>query len=224
MAGITEGSSSTQSARLPQPFREIEHRLPGYQFKTILDVGANVGQSSVAYVQLYPGAKVWFFEPVPASYEKASEALLGFPNVIGVQAAVSARDGSLIMEARGTSTGNKVVSAAGGREHIEVRTLCLDSFASANALTRVNFLKIDVEGHETEVIAGAKNMLAYTDFVQLELGMNLGNKLHTPYNKAVEIMDELGFSVFLICKQMYERGFPELNRSDTVFINRNTKV
>jgi len=211
------------ASRAPQPFREIAHRLPNHTMHTILDVGANLGQSSTTYAKLFPDADIWFFEPVPESFARASDLLAHAPRVRGINKAVSDRDASVKMSISGTSASNRVIATDGPRA-VEIESIRLDSFAMENGIKQISFLKIDVEGHELSVLDGAREALGRTDFVQLELGMNLENTFHVPFSIAVETMNNHGFSVFLVCKQMFERDFPHLNRSDTVFINRSIQL
>ncbi len=212
-------STVVPEIRLPQPFREINSRLPAYRFGTIVDVGGNVGQSSVTYAKAFPESQIFMFEPVPASFARAVQATSQYSNVVPLNFAVGDVDGDVPMETNGVSTGNKVNFNAVGVERLP--SITLDSFMAKNALDRVSFLKVDVEGYELQVLHGALGMLAITDFVQLELGMSLRNDYHLPFSKGVEFMDAHGFVPFLVCKQMFERDFPMLNRSDTVFINLN---
>lgn len=42
---------------------------------------------------------------------------------------------------------------------IEVKTTTIDDFCRCEGISRIGFLKIDVEGHEPQVVAGASRML-----------------------------------------------------------------
>src|ERR671933_427952 len=50
--------------------------------RTVLDVGANVGQFAVASAKLLPDAQVHSFEPVPKSVERLRKNVSGLKNVI----------------------------------------------------------------------------------------------------------------------------------------------
>ena len=56
------------------------------------------------------------------------------------------------------------------KEEIEIKTI--DSFCKENNIAQINFLKLDVEGHELSVLNGAIKMLTNhkIDFIQFEFG------------------------------------------------------
>ena len=82
-------------------------------------------------------------------------------------------------------------------EQIEtVKTIRLDSYIERNNIANIDLLKIDVEGHEYNVIEGLGNYLdsSFIDFIQFEYG---GNNLDSmvPLIKIWKKLDERGFAI-----------------------------
>jgi FkbM family methyltransferase len=114
------------------------------------------------------------FEPSPRSAALIKRNLRdnAIDNVTVVQAAVSDKPGTMNLNEGQTSGFSHVVTAAhlGGGQYdatlTEVPVVVIDVFLKA----RVSFVKIDVEGHEPNVLAGMKRVieqglpLIYTEF------------------------------------------------------------
>src|SRR5688572_20413860 len=47
--------------------------LANYDIRTVLDIGANMGQSARSYRQIFPNAIVFSFEPLPAVYAELAQ-------------------------------------------------------------------------------------------------------------------------------------------------------
>jgi FkbM family methyltransferase len=123
---------------------------------TVFDVGANVGYFSLLAREL--GASVHAFEPNPRVRGMlARSASLGSGGIEVVAAACSDREG--IMPLYLSDAGNTGMTSLGNRtaHEIEVKLVTLDAYA---ARTGPDLLKIDVEGHEREVLSGARVLLA----------------------------------------------------------------
>ena len=134
----------------------------------ILDVGANIGIFSLSYAWLYDHATIHAFEPHPGTYETlAANVQLNAdlrrriqPHNVGF----SNRNATAVLSlpsaeqhARYDSTKNHVNSGlfstqGAGVDAVLCTFLAMDSAASD--LPRVDFIKIDVEGHEFEVLEG----------------------------------------------------------------------
>ncbi|SPE32319.1 putative Methyltransferase, FkbM family [Candidatus Sulfotelmatomonas gaucii] len=123
-----------------------------------LDVGAHIG-----YYGLYvlPHVKaVYSFEPDPRVRVFLEKNLSGRPAIEIVPCAVGSTEG----KAPFTLERHSEISHLSGREdqagsQIEVDVVTIDAFVARRSLT-VEAIKIDVEGHDAEVIAGSLEVLA----------------------------------------------------------------
>ena len=123
-----------------------------------LDVGANVGYFTLAASRRVGSAgRVIAFEPVPRNldYLDRHVALNSLSNVEVVRAAVSDRTGSTRFDL-GVDPSMGMVDEKG---ELEVATVTLDDVLMRAGLSP-RVVKIDVEGHEPEVLRGAAEMLA----------------------------------------------------------------
>jgi FkbM family methyltransferase len=123
----------------------------------VFDVGANAGYFSLLSGEL--GASVHAFEPNPSVRALLRRSVaLGSGDITVVPAACSDREGTtaLYLSDPG-NTGMSSVAAQSGRS-VEVGLVTLDRYAH-RAGVRPHLLKIDVEGHEREVLKGAGTLL-----------------------------------------------------------------
>jgi FkbM family methyltransferase len=130
----------------------------------VFDVGANIGVSAAAYSLLAPQGVVHCFEPSPDNFHYLQQNVRHnrLTNTILNQQAVSAQDGTLTFVASkdfgaGSFVADETTLAA--RHHqdeiITVACTTLDQYVHSADIKRVDFIKIDVEGHELSVLDGA---------------------------------------------------------------------
>jgi FkbM family methyltransferase len=118
----------------------------------IVDVGANSGVYALVARALNPTAPVLAFEPLPDLHARLvrNSELSGF-GIDAPRVALSARQGMAAMS--GWTIG------AAGAETVEVPTARLDEIARTRGVDHVDLIKIDVEGHEPDVLTGMGEML-----------------------------------------------------------------
>lgn len=135
---------------------------------TVLDVGANVGIFALVAGLANPRASCYAFEPLPASCEvlRRNTALNPAARVTVVPAAVGAVDGSTEIFWDASRRHDLMATVApGGRAGASELTsqtvpmVALDSWASTAHVDKVDLVKIDVEGHERDVLAGMSTLL-----------------------------------------------------------------
>lgn len=68
--------------------RELLRKL-GVRRPTILDVGANTGQTAVRYIELFPDSPIYSFEPFPEAFHQLVNRVRSAPNVMTINKAVS---------------------------------------------------------------------------------------------------------------------------------------
>jgi FkbM family methyltransferase len=128
---------------------------------TFLDVGANVAPYSLLATRVR-GVRAVAFEPGMLARERAAANIA--LNHVGdrltlVPVAVSDCGGTARLSADRGAT-NALVDPAYGGEVEAVETVGLDGYTATTGVERVSLVKIDVEGHEPAVLAGAEGLLA----------------------------------------------------------------
>jgi len=131
---------------------------------TILDVGANIGVFTVACARAARGiGQVIALEPSPATFAKlcVTCARLGLQNVELLQIAAAKENGRARFVAAGIHELRQHLAdaRADGSGPIEVETRRLDDVCG-DRVPDVTLLKVDVEGHEVQVLSGASRILA----------------------------------------------------------------
>jgi FkbM family methyltransferase len=122
-----------------------------------LDVGAHIG-----YYSLYmlPRVRaVYAFEPDPRVRVLLEKNVNTKPNIEVIASAVGASEGTahFTLE-RHSEVSHLSTAGQNAANQIEVEVTTIDAFVAARSLT-VEAIKIDVEGHDTEVIRGALHVL-----------------------------------------------------------------
>ena len=146
----------------------------------IFDVGANVGHFARAVGQaLKHQHKIYCFEPSTVAFESLQEALGGDANIQINKIGFSDRSEIRTLFADKAGSGIASVYDRGFADHgvampltERVTMQTLDEFCSANNIGHIHYLKLDVEGHELNVLNGGNHMLSSNaiDFIQFEFG------------------------------------------------------
>jgi FkbM family methyltransferase len=134
----------------------------------VFDVGANIGKWTQSLLQqLSPGVslQIHLFEPCAATFETLSSNISNWPlghTPVLNNLALSSRDGFATLYSHGANRGTNSLYVANDDPAImpeEIRVEQCDSYCERNAITHIHLLKIDAEGHDMEVILGARRML-----------------------------------------------------------------
>ena len=153
--------------------------LGGASAPVVIDVGANHGHYVDAVLAANPAAVVHAFEPSSAVFADLSARLAARPQVTCWPFALSAEAGTAELHWPADFDGMASMTerdlrqfglAADRTESVDVQTL--DGWAQGAGIASVRLLKVDVEGHEADVLRGARGLLAagQVDFVQFEFG------------------------------------------------------
>ena len=156
----------------------------------IFDVGANVGQSVKIYKQIFPNSIIHCFEPDKNAYKilfknysnnekvKLNSFGLGKKNdylefnsyiETGKSSFYSLNLDTEFIKYKSDVWGVDQKEYLDSTYHKEIKTI--DNYCEQNDIKKIDFLKIDTQGYEENVINGANHMIKNNliDVIQLEL-------------------------------------------------------
>ena len=135
---------------------------------TIIDCGANWGLSVIFFKELYPGAQIVAFEPDPQVFKLLSENVTynGFDDVQLENKAVWINESELSFFSDKGLGGCLTEVGIKKREKVQVKTVRLKEILKN--YSQVEFLKIDIEGAEYEVIKDCKDSLSHIKYLFVE--------------------------------------------------------
>jgi FkbM family methyltransferase len=167
---------------------------------TVIDVGANVGVYTFSAAQrVGETGKVIAIEPFKACVNCLQETsrINQLPWVKIYEAAASDHCGSAKLSLHNASELNEVISDNSPNSDlantVTIQCLTLDSLIETENLTRVDWLKIDAEGHEIQVLQGAERLL--TEFKPNIIYENIAGA-HGSNGAIMEYIQAKGYQVY----------------------------
>ena len=187
----------------------------------IFDIGSYFGYYALlACRHSGPRGKVFAFEPFSQNYNFLCEnkRLNAFNNLTTINLAVTDRKG--VQTFRVPPTFNQGSGGLAGTEHgaLYVQTTTLDDFVHNNHLTRLDFIKMDVEGSEVLALAGGKETIQrFQPILMIELDPGKLNKLNQTPQGLIRAISDLGYKIYRVT----EFGLERFQKADGVndFIN-----
>lgn len=152
----------------------------------VIDVGANIGMFSI-YVKKKFGCKVVAYEPVPVNFEHFKKNIelngLSLSDFTLYNNAVSSKEGDIITI--GTPPYNSGGSSIYHKmDHI---SKCETKSLSKGLLERCDYLKIDTEGSEFDIVPSILNHLDKVKYIGIEYHTLGGNKPYELHKKLKEV-------------------------------------
>lgn len=138
---------------------------------TILDLGANIGMTTIYFHRCFPNAELACVEPMPGNLSMLRENLqLNAVKATIVSGAVNPTDGRLMMETARKDYGHRVAEpgVAFGEQYIEVPAVSVPSLLDMLKWDRIGLLKIDIEGHERILLSENAKWLDLVNWMCIE--------------------------------------------------------
>ncbi|MGQ9628038.1 MAG: FkbM family methyltransferase [Anaerolineae bacterium] len=199
--------------------------------RVVFDVGANIGDVTLAAVRSFPNAHIYSFEPVRTTYQMLCENIkicsdrvtpynFGFFNVskrLDIHITSFHGANSIIDQSLNYKSVHPHIRET-GTESIDVYTM--DSFMADKAIDRIDIVKIDVEGTELEVIEGGRETFKNkVDNVLIELSFLRRNRESPYWVEICKLLYDLGFMLIDVCDvaRYIENGRQYVAQMDAFF-------
>jgi FkbM family methyltransferase len=154
----------------------------------IFDLGANVGFSCLDFGTRFPGARVIGVEMDAdnVGLARRNTAVLGDRSEI-VHAAIWKEDSEVSYSKSAEEWGYHISGGEDGAASVVVRAIAIDTLMQEAGVDWVDYMKIDIEGAEDEILVSDARWLACTGELNIEI--------HAPatYEKCSQILTRSGF-------------------------------
>jgi len=196
LLGRGAGTGWAMAAEISVACRLIERADP-----IILDVGANVGDWSQEMKRSVPAARLWMVEAQFECQQFICDRAI--PDATLVGKAISAHAGTVTLYRSQATDGLASLQARGDsyfqdRNFVSqnVQSTTLDEVVAEYALDEVDFLKLDIEGHELAALKGAESSLRSQRIKALSFEFGSGNvNSRTFFRDFWDLLHPLGYAI-----------------------------
>jgi len=204
---------------------------------TILDIGANNGDHSLHFLNVFPYGRIFSFEPDPRAIAK-------------YRATVSSERAKLVEAGIGAETGRSIFYQSGGQpweprgqdwssgwdlsgsirrpktvlqthpwltfdEKIEIDVMRLDDWAARERVHGVDLIWADVQGAEADLISGGRETLKHTKFFYTEYCDKEFYEGAPTLNNIIELLPD--FQILGVYPGVHEGDVLFKNKRDVLF-------
>ena len=180
-------------------FSEVLKKLDSQP--VIFDIGANIGVHGISWAKMHEKSVVYAFEPsenTMSMLRRNIERNRVLDRFFAVRKAVSNESGEMSFYecADNAFSGLKDTGRVRviGTQTVPVTTI--DDFVEENKIEKINFIKIDVEGFETEVVLGGMNTLENFKpdlFIEIYAGENA----NLAPEETISLLQRLGYYAYV---------------------------
>ncbi len=182
-----QGGYSIQQDSETEELRFLKEKFGSNSGKTIVDIGANIGFYTLFFAKLVgPKGMVYAFEPEPKNFEilKKNISVNDLKNVKCYNFAVGSSNRTVNMSLS-DEMGHHQIDLHGD---LEVKCIKLDDY-----IKNADFIKIDAEGSEEQILKGMPNLLQQNISLMIEYYYKLLKKQSNPIS-VIQILLKNNFS------------------------------
>ena len=222
---------SAQKTSFKEDAFAVQKALLGNKCSIIFDIGANRGQVTAKYIALFPAAKVYAFEPFPASIEIFKEKFGGNGKVFSFQKAIGEKPGNRkFFVNRNVDTNSLLkpqkmgLSSDGQVDNVstmEVDVWTIEDFCSNNSIDHIDILKMDIQGGELDALKGATGLLKdkKIKLIYSETYFKKQYEDQPLFHDISTYLEEYGYELKDLYNPIYGKG--SLAWCDVIFLPRN---
>lgn len=195
----------------------------------VLDVGANIGQYATELRSIGYKGKIFSFEPVSESFNKLKKASKNDPNWQVFNFSLGDFEGETEINISKNSVSSSILNNLPqltesapdavfvNKETIKVKTID-QVFKEFNIANENIYLKIDTQGFESKVIAGAEKSISKIKALQIEMSIVPTYQGAITFEEMTNLLKSKGFEIFSIESGYFDSNSGKLLEIDGVFL------
>ena len=213
--------------------RHFVRALRGHDIDAVIDIGANTGQFGLALRRAGFAGRIVSFEPLAAAYATLAASAADDPGWTVERAGVAAEPGTITMNVAANSVSSSALpmlerhtAAAPQSAYVateEAPATTVDELVARHDLTpERTLLKIDVQGYEMPVLAGAAATLPRFAAVRTEMSLVPLYEGQALFADILAHLTAAGLDLWMLERGFVEPGTGRLLQTDGVFFRRPT--
>jgi FkbM family methyltransferase len=193
----------------------------GWAPKTVFDIGAYKGFWALDYLKIFKNAEIYMFEAQRSKEETLKSLCSNHPSLHYCIALLGHRDGEYVSFVEEETASYVDVGSVNARTYV---TKSLDNLITELHCPYPDFIKLDVQGYELEVLKGGKKALSFAEFCLLEVTLlDIGGACPLLL-EVINFMEIEGFQAYDI-SQFIRRPFDKaLWQIDLLFVKKDSIV
>lgn len=225
--------SKLRNIKLQDPFSVLEQLIPVSSQSVIFDVGAHWGETCDVFQKRFPNAIIHAFEPYDESYAILHKKMVQQQNIILHNYGLSNANKDELFHVNVNSSTNSLLPSESSANKIWGEGLLdtkgiiklpfktLDQVAKDHQISKINLLKMDVQGAEHLVLEGAKEFLnqGKIDVIYSELILQNTYKGQKRLDEILKVIYEWDFEIHSLYNlNLSDQG--KLRQLDAIFVRK----
>jgi FkbM family methyltransferase len=201
-------------------------RQAGFTPRSIVDIGAFIGDWTLMSRRHFPDARVLMVEPQPDRAAALQALASRLPDARFASALLGAAPAPAVTFFQNTTVSSVLqeVDNTSSAIPLSLPMTTLDAVVAETAFGRPDFLKLDVQGYELEVLRGAPAALAAAEVVLLEVNLIPINRGAPLLAETVAFMAANGFRAYDICSAIRRPLDDALWQTDVLFARETSPL
>lgn len=210
---------------VPDMFFSLE-RLNSLGFKPqqIIDVGAYEGEWTKSCMQVFPGASYIMFEAMQQKRSKLKEISEANSNVTFEIALLAQADNKELYFTELETASSVLEEVVNKQNRTKRKSITLNTVLKHKGISKVDLIKLDVQGYEAEVLKGFNEYLPTTEVIISEVSLLDLHERVPLIRDMINYMYEYNFVVYDICSVSTRRPLDKaLWQTDLLFVKESSR-
>ena len=209
-------------------------------FNVVFDVGAHKGETIDLYLKHFNIEKLYSFEPNYFSFNYLKKKIDKIKNIknkteITIENIALGKENKQIMMKHLDESSSSTIKEINTDSNyfkrkkklllnlknknffseISAQQICLDEYMSKKNISKIDFLKIDTEGYEFEILSGAKNNITNINLVLFEHHYHDMIKKNYKFSNLHDLLYKNNFEQIYKAKMPFRKTFEYIYRNKT---------